>query len=79
MLKTTIRVRHAGRAETHFWNTGSRPVTWKACFPGGHDTIVANGTPLKTEHDRTEAEDEFSYVRVRVEPGHKASATLNRK
>lgn len=77
VLQTVIAVKHGGRTRTEFRNLGPAVVTWKACFHGGHETIVVDGKTRKAERGKDEAGAVLSFVRLKVEPGRTATAAAS--
>jgi hypothetical protein len=76
VLRTVIAVKHTGSARTEFRNAGRADITWKACFRGGHDTIVVDGKARKAEREKDEAGAVLSFIRLKVGPGRTAIAAV---
>ncbi|MFJ9824853.1 hypothetical protein ACIRSU_10805 [Streptomyces sp. NPDC101160] len=71
---STFALRHEGAHRSTLTHTsGSAPYTWEVRFPGRHDTITVDGVARPAE-TRTIDGAVCTTVRVRVAPGHTATA-----
>ncbi|MFJ4186845.1 RICIN domain-containing protein [Kitasatospora sp. NPDC089509] len=72
----TVTLRQDGTTRSTLTNTGTRPLTWEARFPGAHAGITVDGTPRPV---RTTAVDGVTYTvaTVTLAPGRTATAAVS--
>jgi hypothetical protein len=76
VLGTVISVKHERQSRTELSNLGRAPIVWKAAFRGRHDVIRIDGRAQKAAIARAEDGREISFIRMTVEPGRAATATI---
>ena len=64
-----VTVRHESARKTRFTNQEGPSIIWRATFPGGYQTLLLNGKPLKARVELSTLNREISSIDVPVAPG----------